>query len=58
MYFKLKNINKNCKMYPPIIKRIALSGFEKVSIKFTCGGARVLPIITSNEIGIQKYTAL
>jgi hypothetical protein len=45
-------------MYPPIIKTIAFIGLEKVNIKFTCGGARVLPIITSIAIGIQAYNAL
>jgi hypothetical protein len=44
-------------MYPPTISTIAFNGLENVNIKFTCGGARVLPIITSNDIGIHAYNA-
>ena len=37
---------------------IAFSGLEKVIIKLTCGGARLLPIITMAASGIHAYSAL
>lgn len=51
-------IRATCRIYPPTIKTIAFSGFEKVIIKFTCGGARLLPMITRMAKGIQAYKAL
>ena len=50
---KLVYIRAICNTYPPIIRIIALSGLEKLIIKLTCGGARLLPIITKAAIGIQ-----
>jgi hypothetical protein len=44
--------------YPPRTRIIAFSGLEKVIIKLTCGGARLLPIITMAANGIQVYSAL
>ena len=37
---------------------IAFSGLEKVIIKLTCGGARLLPIIINVANGIHTYNAL
>ncbi|HEX5905322.1 MAG TPA: hypothetical protein VFY50_04685 [Candidatus Nitrosocosmicus sp.] len=58
MDLKLAYINPTCRKYPPTIKIIAFSGLEKVIIKLTCGGARLLPIITRAAMGIQAYNAL
>ena len=44
--------------YPPKIRTIAFSGLEKVIIKLTCGGARLLPIIINAANGIHAYSAL
>ncbi|VFJ14945.1 protein of unknown function [Candidatus Nitrosocosmicus franklandus] len=35
-----------------------MSGLEKVIIVLTCGGARLLPIITKAARGIHAYNAL
>ena len=50
---KLAYIKAVCSMYPPTIKMIAFSGLEKVIIILTCGGARLLPMITKAAIGIH-----
>ncbi|HEY9399368.1 MAG TPA: hypothetical protein VIP29_05690 [Nitrososphaeraceae archaeon] len=42
-----------CNTYPPIIRIIALNGLEKLIIRLTCGGARLLPTITKAAIGMQ-----
>jgi hypothetical protein len=55
---KLVYIRATCNTYPPITRIIAFSGLENVIIKLTCGGARLLPIITKTPNGIQAYSAL
>ena len=55
---KLAYIKAICNTYPPTINIIAFSGLEKVIIKLTCGGARLLPTITRAAKGIHAYNAL
>jgi hypothetical protein len=55
---KLVYIKLACNAYPPAIRITAFNGLEKVIIKLTCGGARLLPTITKTAIGIQAYNAL
>ncbi len=55
---KLVYIKATCRTYPPTIKTIAFSGLEKVIIRFTCGGARLLPMITKTANGMQAYNVL
>jgi hypothetical protein len=50
---KLVYIKAICNTYPPITKIVAFNGLEKVIIKLTWGGARLLPMITNAAIGIQ-----
>jgi hypothetical protein len=50
---KLAYIKVICNTYPPIIRIIAFSGLEKVSISLTRGGARLLPIITKTANGMH-----
>jgi hypothetical protein len=50
---KLVYIRAICNTYPPIIRIIALNGLEKLIIRLTCGGARLLPTITKAAIGMQ-----
>ena len=49
---KLVYIKAICNTYPPITKIVAFNGLEKVIIKLTWGGARLLPMITNAAIGI------
>jgi len=42
-----------CKIYPPRIKTMELSGFAKVIISSTCRGAKLLPIIIATASAIQ-----
>jgi hypothetical protein len=51
-------IRAACNTYPPMIRIVAFTGLEKVIIKSTCGGARLLPIITRAASGIHAYNAL
>jgi hypothetical protein len=55
---KLVYIRPACNTYPPITRTIAFTGLEKVIIKSTCGGARLLPIITRAASRIHAYSAL
>jgi hypothetical protein len=55
---KLVYIRAICNTYPPIIRIIALNGLEKLIIRLTCGGARLLPTITKAAIGMQAYSTL
>ncbi len=55
---RLVYIREHCNTYPPITRIIAFSGLEKVIIKFTCGGARLLPTIIRVANGIHAYSAL
>lgn len=55
---RLEYISATCNTYPPITRIAAFSGLEKVIIKITCGGARLLPTIIKTANGIQAYSAL
>jgi hypothetical protein len=55
---KLVYIRTPCNTYPPKTRITAFSGLEKVIIKLTCGGARLLPIIIIVANGIHAYSAL
>jgi hypothetical protein len=54
----LVHIRAICNTYPPTIRTIAFIGLEKVIIKLTCGGARLLPTITMAASGIHTNRAL
>jgi hypothetical protein len=51
-------ISKPCSKYPPIIKTIVLSGFEKVIILLICAVTRLLPIIINSARKIHTYSGL
>ncbi|WP_458720755.1 hypothetical protein [Candidatus Nitrosocosmicus sp. R] len=55
---KLLYIRITWNTYPPKIRTIAFSGLEKVIIKLTCGGARLLPMMINVANGIHAYNAL
>jgi hypothetical protein len=50
---RLVHIKAICNTYPPKTRIIAFNGLEKVIIRLTWGGARLLPMITKAVIGIQ-----
>jgi hypothetical protein len=55
---RLVYIRAPCNTYPPTTRITAFSGLEKVIIRLTCGGARLLPTIITVARGMHANSAL